>query len=86
MRITLDLNDQQVKAVKDILEVSLASLALQEAQLLDALEVKDNTTDNIGKLNKYLTQMVVPQRIICAEILATIKKADPDTRIIVPNS
>lgn len=82
MRVTLELTNNQHAVLVDLFDTTLQSLVMQEAMVRDALD-KTINPDELGRLNDFLA-MIAPQRILLAEILHTLKEADPNTRIIVP--
>jgi molybdopterin-biosynthesis enzyme MoeA-like protein len=82
MRITLEFTKQQASVFSEVLNETIRVLSLQEAVVKDALE-KVMTPKEEMNMQTFLANSA-SQRILCAEILHTVMKADKDTRIITP--
>lgn len=85
MKITLNLNKKQTEVFSDVLNETIRVLLMQEAVVNDALEKVMTPKEEIN-MQTFLST-IIPQRILCAEILHTVMQGDKeDTRIILPNS
>jgi len=92
MRITLELTEQQANVFQQLLETTLQSLTYQETVLRDSIEDMHNKNLEGGTLEPQKLQeqryvqdflaMVIPQRILVAEILHTVMESEKKTSII----
>jgi hypothetical protein len=84
MTITLDLSKEQGQVFEDLLTTNIHALTAQENALQAAL-LTEMDEIAVERISSYLTEEVIPQKMLSAEILQTIREASA-SRIIIPNS
>ena len=80
MRLTFEFDEKQAATFENIIDVALRSVSLQEAVLLDHLEL-EHTPEQTTNINIYLADIIL-QRMLLAEVLGSVKAAEKKTRII----
>ncbi len=87
MKIILDFNEEQAAALKRCLQTAAYAIWEQENAIKEELEkTPGNNISEAVKLSRYLTEVIIPERAVIAEILLAYTEAEQEQeakRIIV---
>lgn len=84
IKFSLDITREGLGALRQLLEVSIASLIQQHKAVLAAMEDATLTHEQLLALNNFCADQIIPQMMVGEEILRAISTAE-ESRIIIPS-